>query len=180
MTRTSKRTRYVTSKSEINWGYNDCIAALKEGYYIDAIKLLSVHGSENPLDYSVFRFNLEFWECPKCGDQTALMIGEEKIDQKWIRQNTYQESYKYAETKPENVSSESNPKKIISGGGIRCPLCQWQPGKEVLWTCVCGHRWNTFSTGGKCPACSFNWQSTACPACGDSSPHSSWYRGVIA
>jgi hypothetical protein len=41
MARVSKQTRYVTSKSEINWGYNDCIAALKEGCYKDAVKLLS-------------------------------------------------------------------------------------------------------------------------------------------
>jgi hypothetical protein len=161
MARVSKQTRYVTSKSEINWGYNDCIAALKEGYYKDAVKLLSVHGTENPPSYSVFRFNLEFWECPKCGDQSALMIVEEKIEQRWIRQDTYQQSYKYAESKTDHIQEIGLRQNVPSDGlnltqvissGIRCPLCDWRPRKEVLWTCMCGHRWNTFGTGGNAPS----------------------------
>ena len=31
---------------------------------------------------------------------------------------------------------------------IRCPLCGWWPCKEDLWSCSCGHQWNTFDTGG--------------------------------
>jgi len=34
---------------------------------------------------------------------------------------------------------------------IRCPLCDWSPGKEDEWFCTCGHQWNTFDTGGVCP-----------------------------
>jgi len=40
-----------------------------------------------------------------------------------------------------------------SGPHIRCPLCGWSPRKEDLWSCSCGHVWNTFDTGGVCPAC---------------------------
>jgi hypothetical protein len=35
---------------------------------------------------------------------------------------------------------------------IRCPLCGWSPRREDKWFCECGHAWNTFDTGGICPA----------------------------
>jgi hypothetical protein len=41
-----------------------------------------------------------------------------------------------------------------SGPRIRCPLCGWSPRKDDRWACGCGHRWNTFDTGGVYPACS--------------------------
>jgi hypothetical protein len=40
-----------------------------------------------------------------------------------------------------------------SGPCIRCPLCGWLPCKEDKGFCTCGHEWNTFDTGGVCPAC---------------------------
>src|SRR6266852_8293404 len=40
-----------------------------------------------------------------------------------------------------------------SGPRIRCPLCGWSPRKDDRWSCSCGHEWNTFDTGGVCPAC---------------------------
>ncbi len=40
-----------------------------------------------------------------------------------------------------------------SGPRIRCPLCDWSPRQEDRWSCSCGHSWNTFETGGVCPAC---------------------------
>ena len=40
-----------------------------------------------------------------------------------------------------------------SGPRIRCPLCGWSPRKDDVWSCTCGHEWNTFETGGVCPAC---------------------------
>lgn len=43
---------------------------------------------------------------------------------------------------------------------IRCPLCGWSPRKDDLWSCSCGHEWNTFDTGGVCPACLHQWTST--------------------
>src|ERR1035441_10916449 len=71
--------------------------------------------------------------------------------------------------------------EVTSGRGpmdscIRCPKCRWSPGAEDRWCCNCGHIWNTFDTGGVCPACLHQWQITMCPRCGEWSAHSEWYR----
>jgi hypothetical protein len=58
---------------------------------------------------------------------------------------------------------------------IRCPKCDFQPSIDVRWVCKCGHVWNTFWTAGKCPACHFQWEVTACPQCGEMSEHRAWY-----
>lgn len=63
-----------------------------------------------------------------------------------------------------------------SGPRIRCPVCQWSPRKDDCWSCTCGHTWNTFDTGGICPACMKRWTSTQCLACGAWSAHSDWYE----
>src|SRR5260370_7704583 len=52
-----------------------------------------------------------------------------------------------------------------SGPRIRCPLCGWSPRKEDHWHCSCGHEWNTFDTGGVCPAGLHQWTSTQCLSC---------------
>jgi serine/threonine protein kinase len=96
MMRVSKWSRFVTSNTEIGWGLQDCIAALEDGCYEDAAKLLTVHGAENALVYAVIRYNLEFWQCPACTDQCALLIVEDKSDSRWSRRDPYYESYKYS------------------------------------------------------------------------------------
>ena len=58
---------------------------------------------------------------------------------------------------------------------IRCPKCNWVPQRDHRWQCKCGHSWNTFETGGACPACSYQWSVTACLWCGETSAHSDWY-----
>ena len=50
------------------------------------------------------------------------------------------------------VSVVSGKSTVLDGPRIRCPLCAWSPGKEDRWFCICGHEWNTFDTGGVCPA----------------------------
>ncbi len=50
-------------------------------------------------------------------------------------------------------------------GRIRCPSCGWAPGRHDLWACTCLHLWNTFETGGVCPACGRLWAETQCPPC---------------
>src|SRR5271154_6358590 len=62
-----------------------------------------------------------------------------------------------------------------SGSCIRCPLCGWSPGKGDKWFCTCGHEWNTFDTGGVCPACLHQWSETQCLSCSRWSAHSLWY-----
>lgn len=97
MRRVSRWSRFVTANTEIVMGFNDCVAALREGIFEDAAKLLCVHGSETEAIYTVIRYNLEFWECPKCLDQSALIIIEDRFVQRWQRRNEYFESYKYSE-----------------------------------------------------------------------------------
>ena len=48
------------------------------------------------------------------------------------------------EVQEQRKPDESEPPRI------RCLLCGWSPRKEDKW---CGHSWNTFDTGGVCPAC---------------------------
>jgi len=58
---------------------------------------------------------------------------------------------------------------------IRCPLCGWSPRKKDKWFCACGNEWNTFDTGGVCPACLHQWSETQCLSCSRWSAHSDWY-----
>ena len=62
-----------------------------------------------------------------------------------------------------------------TGPRIRCPLCGWTPSASDRWVCTCGHVWNTFDTGGVCPACLYQWTETCCLQCHKWSPHSDWY-----
>src|SRR6201998_1188981 len=50
------------------------------------------------------------------------------------------------ELEQDKKPGESEPPRI------RCPLCGWSPRKQDKWVCTCGHSWNTFDTGGVCPA----------------------------
>jgi hypothetical protein len=59
--------------------------------------------------------------------------------------------------------------------GIRCTQCKWTPHTKSLWSCKCGHHWNTFDTRGLCPGCGHQWEITGCLQCGAISPHPEWY-----
>ncbi len=59
--------------------------------------------------------------------------------------------------------------------GVRCPKCEWTPRANNLWSCNCGHGWNTFDTRGLCPECGYQWEVTGCLQCGEMSPHAEWY-----
>jgi hypothetical protein len=72
----------------------------------------------------------------------------------------------------ETGSGQGNGPK---GPRIRCPICDWTPRKEDQWMCSCRHIWNTFDTGGVCPACLHQWTATCCLSCHGWSAHSDWY-----
>lgn len=65
---------------------------------------------------------------------------------------------------------------------IRCPKCEWEPDGKPYWVCTCEHKWDTFSTGGRCPACHKVWEDTRCPSsgggCHEWSPHLDWYENL--
>ena len=66
---------------------------------------------------------------------------------------------------------------------IRCPKCEWEPDGKPYWRCSCGHQWDTFATGGRCPRCQAVWEHTQCPirltsGCGKWSPHLDWYENL--
>jgi hypothetical protein len=58
---------------------------------------------------------------------------------------------------------------------IRCPRCGWEPRQEDRWMCLCLRVWNTFETGGVCPACRRGWSQTQCLRCHQWSLHADWY-----
>lgn len=70
----------------------------------------------------------------------------------------------------------------MEGINIRCPKCSWEPREHSKWRCSCGHVWNTFDTGGRCPACKMVWEDTQCidyeGGCREWSPHLDWYDGL--
>ncbi|MCB0638568.1 MAG: hypothetical protein KDC54_18185 [Lewinella sp.] len=69
---------------------------------------------------------------------------------------------------------------MIQGVKIACPKCHWEPQPHSRWICEpkCRHKWNTFSTGGRCPRCSKQWEYTCCLACHRWSPHLDWYHDL--
>jgi Zn-dependent protease len=56
-----------------------------------------------------------------------------------------------------------------------CPFCHQHPPQSPLWSCPCGSRFDTFQTGGNCPACGRAFQTTMCPFCQQSSPIHLWF-----
>jgi len=65
---------------------------------------------------------------------------------------------------------------------IRCPKCNWEPDGKPYWRCECGHVWNTFATGARCPKCHKVHEYTSCVlkagGCREMSPHLDWYEGL--
>jgi hypothetical protein len=73
---------------------------------------------------------------------------------------------------------EKRDERTTGRSRIRCPRCAWEPGRDDLWMCTCGHAWNTFDTGGVCPACGHRWRETQCMRCLEWSLHEAWYVDI--
>jgi hypothetical protein len=86
-------------------------------------------------------------------------------------------AFRPSKAPPQRTLSAAELEKIFGPelAGIRCPRCQWKPRAKVLWSCKCGHHWNTFDTRGVCPGCTYQWELTECLHCGATSPHLEWY-----
>ena len=74
------------------------------------------------------------------------------------------------------IADRERDARLGGGGRIRCPRCRWEPERGDRWSCVCGHLWNTFETGGVCPECQRRWKETQCQRCLGWSPHPHWYE----
>lgn len=60
----------------------------------------------------------------------------------------------------------------------RCPNCQAHPLKGNFWNCGrCGTAFDTFESGGNCPSCGLNYDTTTCPECRRGYPMATWREG---
>ena len=68
--------------------------------------------------------------------------------------------------------------------GVSCPGCGRRPDGETRRQCHCGHVWDVFFTGGRCPACFYQWEKIRCCAteegCGSWFPYLDWYGDLEA
>jgi serine/threonine protein kinase len=99
----------VSSWSRPTWRFQergfcvpDCIAALKAGFWEEAVKLLWVHTSEEKTDR---QYRLEFFECYQCRDQRAyLLLAIKGVDMHGIR-----EAYRFGSPEKIRESVARNP-----------------------------------------------------------------------
>jgi hypothetical protein len=78
---------------------SDCLAALKENLWVDAAKLLSMHGEvfspkEEKPDLPLIRYYLDFYACQRCGDESALLTTEDVVGRVFKARQEYQGAYK--------------------------------------------------------------------------------------
>jgi TPR repeat protein len=80
-------------------GYRDCTAALQEGLWQDAAKLLNVHGSEPTSFFSTtlistpLRYHLDFYECSTCSHHAARITADDLVDETWVSALKFTEAY---------------------------------------------------------------------------------------
>jgi serine/threonine protein kinase len=92
---------------------SDCLAALKENLWVDAAKLLSMHGEvfspkENKKNHlPLIRYYLDFYACRQCGDESAMLTTEDGLGRIWRARAEYQGAYK-ARNKLEGKLSVAN------------------------------------------------------------------------
>jgi Protein kinase domain/Sel1 repeat len=128
MLHTSRWTRFVKTRTEVLMGYRDCTAALQEGLWQEAAKLLNLHGFEPSSFFSTrlistpLRYHLDFYECSTCKHHAARMTEDELVDEKWVSGLRFTEAYRG--TKPDDVSVVELLRSILPriGSSIANPL----------------------------------------------------------
>lgn len=93
--------------SRRSWAHasSDCLAALKEGLWEDAAKLLSMHGEvdapvteENTphrlTSYPMIRYHLDFFTCAQCSDDCAILTTEDKLGRIWNPRPEFDGAYR--------------------------------------------------------------------------------------
>ena len=88
--------------------------------------------------------------------------------QKWMEDNA---------RRAEAARQAEAAKQALLMVGVACPSCGWVPPRGATWRCDCGHEWNTFETGGRCPGCLKIWRTTECFSCHQLLAHHQWYAG---
>lgn len=70
--------------------------------------------------------------------------------------------------------------KIPRRQGFACPSCRTAPPLGPFWKCnQCSTSFDTFQTGGTCPQCSAQFETTTCLDCRTSSPIAEWQPGYV-
>jgi Zn-dependent protease len=65
--------------------------------------------------------------------------------------------------------------------GFACPACKTPPPVGDIWKCSqCGRAFDTFQTGGVCPACGAQFSETRCMECGAAHPFSQWATPLLS
>jgi serine/threonine protein kinase len=92
--------RFAFSPVEIQYAIADCISALEEDLWDDAVKLFSIHTHEfapsitNTVAGTALRYQLSFCQCLYCGQRCARLITDEKESEKWKSRPDYILAYK--------------------------------------------------------------------------------------
>jgi serine/threonine protein kinase len=106
MKRKSNWTRHVRNDAAASLGYADCIAALRSGLWVDAAKLLFVHGNEYAPLYAKtvvsppMRLQLTFFDCGLCHHQAARLTTQDRASFSWRTRFEYLEAYRAPSTLP--------------------------------------------------------------------------------
>lgn len=93
-------TRFAFSPAEIQFALADCISALQENLWEDAVKLFSIHTHEfapsitNTVADAPLRYHLGFYECHRCGQRCAQLITDEKDGEHWLSRPEFVRAYK--------------------------------------------------------------------------------------
>jgi len=98
MRRRSSWKSFAKYNVEVVRNQNDCIAALRSGFWPDAAKLLCIHGVERPSLHAKnviatpLRNNLDFFECGACACHLARLFTDELIEERWLTRPQYLEA----------------------------------------------------------------------------------------